>query len=194
MLGLSVQSLRFAAGSLVLSRTSVLARYPPVRRRDGVRHAAFPIRIRTRTFSTTPRRSAEEAHDEFINGIKHTALFQKLADKPNAIKALSDFYALTKEMGALLLLSFRLRCVCKQWGVNQSLSTPLPPSNLCLSFSLKGIDVNSMSQFQMFKLLSNRRFLKAVKRVTDELNEAGLKLNSDVCSLVCRLVATLTWC
>ncbi|KAH9960495.1 hypothetical protein BC827DRAFT_1208189 [Russula dissimulans] len=140
MLGLSVQSLRFAAGSLVLSRTSVLARYPPVRRRDGVRHAAFPIRIRTRTFSTTPRRSAEEAHDEFINAIKHTALFQKLADKPNAIKALSDFYALTKEMG---------------------------------------IDVNSMSQFQMFKLLSNRRFLKAVKRVTDELNEAGLKLNSD---------------
>jgi len=107
-----------------------------VRRRDGVRHAALPIR----TFSTTPRRSAEEAHDEFINAIKHTALFQKLADKPNAIKALSDFYALTKEMG---------------------------------------IDVNSMSQFQMFKLLTNRRFLKAVKRVTDELNEAGLKLNSD---------------
>ncbi len=41
--------------------------------------------------------------DDFINAIKHTSLFQKLADKPNALKALSDLYALTKEMGALLL-------------------------------------------------------------------------------------------
>jgi len=125
--------LRLAARSIVLSRTSVLARYP-LAHYDGVRHPAF------RTFSTTPRRSAEEAHDEFINAIKHTSLFQKLADKPNAIKALSDFYALTKDMG---------------------------------------IDITSLDRLQMYKLATNRRFLKAVKRVMNELNEAGLKLDSE---------------
>ena len=64
-----------------------------------------PQRYTSRTFSTTPRRLAEEVPDEFINAIRHTALFQKLADKPGALKALSDLYALTKEMGVLLLLS-----------------------------------------------------------------------------------------
>jgi len=68
-----------------------------------------PQRYNSRTFSTTPRRLAEEVPDDFINTIKHTSLFQKLADKPDALKALSDLYALTKEMG--VLLSFFLR-----WG------------------------------------------------------------------------------
>jgi hypothetical protein len=80
----------FAARSLALSRVSL---YRPVQRQ------AF------RTFSTTARRLATEVPDDFINAIKHTALFQKLADKPNALKALSDLYALTKEMGAVLSLS-----------------------------------------------------------------------------------------
>ena len=63
-----------------------------------------PYRPAFRTFSITPRRQAAEVPDEFLNAIKHTALFQKLADKPDALKALSDLYALTKEMGALSLL------------------------------------------------------------------------------------------
>ena len=90
-------NLRFAARSLAYSR---VARYRPAQRQ------VF------RTFTTTPRRLAEEVPDDFINAIKHTALFQKLADKPNALKALSDLYALTKEMGACgpLFLSFPALC------------------------------------------------------------------------------------
>jgi hypothetical protein len=83
-------SLRFAVRSLALSRA---ARYRPTQTH------AF------RTFSTTPRRLAAEVPDDFINAIKHTALFQKLADKPDALRALSDLYALTKDMGAVLSLS-----------------------------------------------------------------------------------------
>ena len=118
MLGLGM---RFAARSIVLSRTSVPARHPLVRR-DGVRHLAF------RTFSTTPRRSAEEAHDEFIDAIKHTALFQKLADKPNAIKALSEFYALTKEMGAVPLSFF-----CKHGALITTIPYFFAPSKVSTS-------------------------------------------------------------
>jgi hypothetical protein len=90
-------SLRFAARSLALSRA---ARY------------YRPTQIHAfRTFSTTPRRLAAEVPDDFINAIKHTALFQKLADKPNALKALSDLYSLTKEMGAIFSLFPRDVCV-----------------------------------------------------------------------------------
>lgn len=39
----------------------------------------------------------------------------------------------------------------------------------------------------MFKLVTNRKFMRGVKRVMEELKAAGLKLNSDVCSP--RLVA-----
>jgi hypothetical protein len=85
--------LRFAARSFAFSRASL---YRPTQRQ------AF------RTFSTTPRRLATEVPDDFINAIKHTALFQRLADKPSALKALSDLYALTKEMGPVISLSFLL--------------------------------------------------------------------------------------
>ena len=77
--------LRFAIRSIAASRT-----YRPV-------HC-----YSFREFSTTPRWQAAEVPDEFINAIKHTALFQKLADKPDALKSLSDLYSLTKEMGAYL--------------------------------------------------------------------------------------------
>ena len=43
----------------------------------------------------------------------------------------------------------------------------------------------------MFKLLTNRRFMKAVKRVMEELKAAGLKTNSDVCSSRLALITTL---
>jgi hypothetical protein len=57
---------------------------------------------------------------------------------------------------------------------------------------MKGLDINSKtppSQYEMFKLVTNRRFMKAVKRVMDELRAAGLKMNSDVCNLVWLLIA-----
>jgi hypothetical protein len=89
---LGVLSLRFAARSLALSRT--------------LRHQYRPTHLDAfRSFSTTPIRLASEVPDDFINAIKHTELFKKLADKPNALKALSELYALTKEMGATVLLS-----------------------------------------------------------------------------------------
>ena len=62
-----------------------------------------------------------------------------------------------------------------------------PPSFFPLArlfFTLKkGLDINSTtppSQYQMFKLVTNRKFVRAVKRVMEELNAAGLKMNSDV--------------
>ncbi|KAI0306928.1 hypothetical protein B0F90DRAFT_1813773 [Multifurca ochricompacta] len=121
-------TLRSALRSFAVSRT-----YP-----------RLPVRLSTpRTFSTTSRRRAAEVPDDFINAIKHTPLFQKLADKPDALKALSDLYSLTKEMGL-------------------DINSTTPPS-----------------QYQMFKLVTNRRFVRVVKRVMEELNAAGLKLNSD---------------
>jgi hypothetical protein len=100
---LGALSLRFATRSLALSRTS---RYRPLR------HHAF------RTFSTTPRRLAEEVPDDFINAIKDTALYKRLAERPSALKALSDFYDLTKEMGAVFF--FFLVCSRPCVGVNFS--------------------------------------------------------------------------
>lgn len=86
MLG-AISSLRFATRTLVLSRTQQC--------RPTHRHAF-------RTFSTTPRRLTAEVSDDFINSIKDTPLYKKLEDSPNALKALSDLYTLTKEMGAVL--------------------------------------------------------------------------------------------
>lgn len=119
-----------------------------------------------RTFSTTPRRQAAEVPDDFINAIKHTPLFQKLADKPNALKALSDLYSLTKDLGTFvsLLCDSRRRVV---------------------DMTSEGLDINSTTpptQYQMFKLVTNRRVVRAVKRVMEELNAAGFKMNSDVCT------------
>ena len=96
MLGLGVLSLRYASRSIALSRTLRYQQYQPTHRPD------------VRTFSTTPRRLAYEVPDDFIDTIKHTELFKKLADKPKALKALSDLYELTKEMGAVFPLPFFL--------------------------------------------------------------------------------------
>ena len=65
-----------------------------------------------RTFLTTPRCLASEVPDDFIDSIKHTLLFQKLADKLNALKVLSDLYALNKMMGMAppFQLLFRAGC------------------------------------------------------------------------------------
>jgi hypothetical protein len=69
----------------------------------STRRVYRPVRpTALRMFSTTLRLQSAEVPDDFIHSIKNTALFQKLADKPNALKALSDLYALTKEMGAFV--------------------------------------------------------------------------------------------
>jgi hypothetical protein len=61
-----------------------------------------------RTLSTTPRRLTTEVpdRDNFIDSIKQTALFQKIVDKPNALKAFYDLHVLIKEMGAFFFLAF----------------------------------------------------------------------------------------
>lgn len=105
---LGALSLRYAAKSLFVSRM--------------LRHQYRPThRDAFRTFSTTPRRLASEVPDDFINAVKHTQLFQKLADKPNALKALSDLYALTKEMGAVSPFQFAV----PRWGVLTTLDDPV---------------------------------------------------------------------
>jgi hypothetical protein len=167
---LGALSLRYVAKSLVVSRTlRHQYQYRPTHR-DVFRE-----------FSTTPRRLASEVPDDFINAIKHTSLFKKLADKPNALRALSDLYALTKEMGAVSPFRPLLRC--------RVLTPPVP---------IEGLDVNSKtppSQYQMFKLVTDRKFMRAVKRVMEELKAAGLKMNSDVCSLSFGAHGeTLMWC
>ena len=125
------------------------------------------------TFSTTPRCLASEVPNDFINAIKLTPLFQKLTDKLKTLKAPLDLYALTKEMGT----SFPI--AVPRW-VLTCLTTPPP-------FSFEGLDINSKtppSEYQMFKLVANREFMQAVEQVMEELQAAGSKMNSDVCSLV----------
>jgi dihydroneopterin aldolase len=90
MLWLGVLSLRYASRSLALSRTLRYQQYQSTHRRDA----------RT-TFSTTPKRLASEVPDDFIDAIKHTELFKKIANKPEALKALSDLYKLANEMGVV---------------------------------------------------------------------------------------------
>ncbi len=103
MLGLAVLSLRYAARSLALSRTLLYHQYQPTHLRDALRNRE--------SFSTTPRLLASELPDDFINVIKDTELFKRLADKPKALKALSDLYELTKEMGATLFAPCFASCV-----------------------------------------------------------------------------------
>jgi hypothetical protein len=161
MLGLGVLSLRFAARSLALSRPLRYQQYQSTHRRDVLR-----------TFSTTPRRLASEVPDDFINIIKHTELFKKIADKPKALKALSDLYEMTKELGAAglsLLIALLLRgCV-------------MLTRQLFICF--EGIDINSTtppSEIRMLKLMTNVKLMRVLKRVIDELKASGLKTNSDV--------------
>jgi hypothetical protein len=165
MLGLGVLSLRYAARSLAVSRTLRHQQYQPthLNRRDAIR-----------TFSTTPRRLTSEVPDDFVDAIKHTELFKKLADKPKALKALSDLYELAKEMGAV----FPFLSYCCFFFGSADVLTP--------HLSVEGIDINSMtppSEIRMFQLVTNMRLMRVIKRVIDELKAAGFKMNSDVRSL-----------
>lgn len=97
MLGLGALSLlRYPARSLALSRTIRYQQYQLTHRRNALRSDGV------RTLSTTPSQQGSEVPDDFIDAIRHTELFKKLADKPKALKALSDLYEVTKEMGAIL--------------------------------------------------------------------------------------------
>lgn len=56
-------------------------------------------------------------------------------------------------------------------------------SHVADASSSEGLDINSTtppSQYQMFKLVTNKRCVRAVKRVMEELNAAGFQLNSEV--------------
>ena len=114
MLGLGALSLRYATRSLALSRTLRYQQYQSTHRRD------------VRTFSTTPRLLASEVPDDFVNAIKHTELFKKLADKPKALKALSDLYEVTQEMGAVKILLLACGCVNPHLSALLKVLTSIP--------------------------------------------------------------------
>lgn len=52
-----------------------------------------------RSFSSTPPPRAAESQDAFISAFKNTTLFRKLADKPDALKALENFAKLLQGAG-----------------------------------------------------------------------------------------------
>lgn len=61
--------------------------------------ATSSIRYSRRTFLTTPSVQARE-QDDVLSKFKNTSIFQKIADKPEALVALRDFAALMKEKGS----------------------------------------------------------------------------------------------
>ncbi|KAH7904455.1 hypothetical protein BJ138DRAFT_1119399 [Hygrophoropsis aurantiaca] len=52
-----------------------------------------------RTFSFTPHLRAAENDDTFLTQLKNSSLFQKLADKPEALIALRDFANFMRDQG-----------------------------------------------------------------------------------------------
>ncbi|KAI0320630.1 hypothetical protein OF83DRAFT_1052778 [Amylostereum chailletii] len=66
--------------------------------RSLARPVALSSVSRHQRFSTSPRRLAVEPSD-FINNIKHTELFQKIADKPEALNALKNLATLVQDAG-----------------------------------------------------------------------------------------------
>lgn len=52
-----------------------------------------------RTFATTPRAQASETEDAFLSKLKTTTMFQKIADKPEALAAISNFAQLLQKNG-----------------------------------------------------------------------------------------------
>jgi len=59
----------------------------------------YPATHFRRDFTFTPRPQASENSDAFLAKFKDTSIFQKLADKPDALRALSDFAKMLKEQG-----------------------------------------------------------------------------------------------
>jgi hypothetical protein len=57
-----------------------------------------------RHFSSSPRPQAAENPDPFLTSIKNTAIFQKLADKPDALSALAHFAKVLQDQGLLALV------------------------------------------------------------------------------------------
>ena len=62
-----------------------------------------PLRLR-RHFSPSARPQAAENPDAFISKIKNTAIFQKLADKPDALSALAHFAMVLQDQGLFVVL------------------------------------------------------------------------------------------
>jgi len=109
-------------------------------------HLAFlrprpPYQFR-RHFSLSPRPQAAENPDPFLTSIKNTAIFQKLADKPDALSALAHFAKVLQDQGIDVV----------------SGKTPSP--------------------MQMIRLARNAEFREAAGRVVNELQNAGIKIDS----------------
>lgn len=62
-----------------------------------LRRAYNPVSLRQ--FSVSPRPQAAENEDSFIAKFKHTAVFQQLADKPEALLAIQKFAELLQKSG-----------------------------------------------------------------------------------------------
>jgi hypothetical protein len=78
-------SLRFAARPILLGSR--------IRFSSGVPHQ------QARWFSQSRPRQASEEPDSFLASYQNTPLFQQLADKPEALRALNDFAKMLQEQG-----------------------------------------------------------------------------------------------
>jgi hypothetical protein len=67
--------------------------------RRPVRPSSVALLRCRRTFSFTPRLQASEDEDAFLSQLKNTSVFEKLADKPEALMALRDFAELMRAQG-----------------------------------------------------------------------------------------------
>ena len=124
-------------------------------------------------FSLSPRPQAAESPDSFLATFEHTALFRKLADKPDALSALTDFAKLLQTQGRILIILTLHVCVIHGFAY------------------IVGVDIMSgtpPSMRQMFRMAGNPEFREAAKRVAEELHKAGIEMNSQVCCREIHLV------
>lgn len=118
-----------------------------------------------RNFSRSLPRQAVENEDSFLTNYQNTPLFRKLADKPEALKALNEFAKMLQEQGTSTI-----------WYMFYFL------------IGFIGIDISGSSQpstSQMIRLAANARFREGAKKVMTELRGAGLDFTSAVRYLRC---------
>ncbi|EJD01216.1 uncharacterized protein FOMMEDRAFT_29955 [Fomitiporia mediterranea MF3/22] len=122
-----------------------------------------------RSFSqTTPTQAAEDP-DSLLAQLQASPLIQKIADKPDALKALQDFATLLKESGEFCVF-------CLLVAEIQYLFIHF------YFFSHRGVELQPgrpPSTMQMFRLASDQKFREGAKRVVEELKKAGVDLNSE---------------
>jgi hypothetical protein len=120
-----------------------------------------------RNFSITPYPQAAENPNAFITAFKNTTVFQKLADKPDALRALTQFAKLMQDQGVCHVPIMLLHCKNLIGKAGIDFASGKPPSTL-----------------QMMKLAANSEFREGAKRVVEEMQKAGVDLKSKVRFLV----------